>query len=54
MVGEAGQEEAARVIGIDEHGFLRVEGAGGERFTVHDNGNSFDMMTGLIRPKARR
>jgi len=39
------------VTGIDEFGFLKVVGETGQEFTVFDDGNSFDMMEGLIRPK---
>ena len=49
-----GREEDVVVVGIDKFGFLRVYGSGsGEEFTVFDDGNSFDMMAGLIRPKSR-
>ena len=41
------------VRGIDEFGFLKVVGDNGVDFTVFDDGNSFDMMEGLIRPKTR-
>lgn len=41
-----------RVIGVDEYGYLRVQLlTGGEPKTVHPDGNSFDMMNGLILPK---
>lgn len=53
VVEEAGGgRRQATVTGIDRFGFLRVTGEEGE-FTVHDDGNSFDMMAGLVRPKAR-
>lgn len=53
VVEEAGGwRRQATVTGIDKFGFLRVAGEVGE-FTVHDDGNSFDMMAGLVRPKAR-
>eukprot|EP00092_Neocalanus_flemingeri_P046261 GFUD01052024.1.p1 GENE.GFUD01052024.1~~GFUD01052024.1.p1 ORF type:complete len:390 (-),score=113.03 GFUD01052024.1:49-1050(-) len=41
------------VSGIDEFGFLKVVGEDAVEFTVFDDGNSFDMMEGLIRPKTR-
>eukprot|EP00092_Neocalanus_flemingeri_P063412 GFUD01076728.1.p1 GENE.GFUD01076728.1~~GFUD01076728.1.p1 ORF type:complete len:273 (-),score=87.41 GFUD01076728.1:69-794(-) len=41
------------VLGIDEFGFLKVVGEDAVEFTVFDDGNSFDMMEGLIRPKNR-
>ena len=43
--------ERTRIIGIDEYGYLRVRTASGLQFSVHDDGNSFDMMRGLIKPK---
>ena len=54
VTDKEGKEEDVFVAGIDKHGFLRVCGRGtGEKFTVFDDGNSFDMMAGLIRPKSR-
>jgi len=41
------------VVGIDEFGFLKVVDDNKHEFTVFDDGNSFDMMEGLIRPKSR-
>jgi len=41
------------VTGIDEFGFLKVIDDNKKEFTVFDDGNSFDMMEGLIRPKTR-
>lgn len=41
------------VTGIDEFGFLKVRDSDNKEFTVFDDGNSFDMMEGLIRPKTR-
>lgn len=41
------------VTGIDEFGFLKVIDDKNKEFTVFDDGNSFDMMEGLIRPKTR-
>ena len=46
-----GESERTRIIGIDEYGYLRVRTALGLQFSVHDDGNSFDMMRGLIKPK---
>ena len=54
VTDKEGREEDVVVVGIDKFGFLRVYGSGsGEEFTVFDDGNSFDMMAGLIRPKSR-
>jgi len=41
-----------KVVGIDEFGFLKVIDDNKQEFTVFDDGNSFDMMEGLIRPKS--
>ena len=46
----------ARIVDIDEFGFLRVskESSDGreELVTVHPDGNSFDMLNGLLLPKS--
>lgn len=45
----------SQVLEIDDHGFLRVKlKSTGEIVTVHPDGNSFDMMNGLIVPKLER
>lgn len=46
-----GTEKSAKVSGIDEYGFLRVQLHSGTIETVHPDGNSFDMLKGLILPK---
>ena len=47
-----GAEVAAEVSGLDQHGFLVVRAASdGARLAVSPDGNSFDMMRGLIVPK---
>lgn len=48
----SGQEEAT-VCGVDEFGYLRVRFVSGRVATVSPDGNSFDMMRGLIVPKLR-
>ena len=45
------QQQQAVILGIDEFGYLRLRGRDGAEFSVFDDGNSFDMMQGLIRPK---
>lgn len=40
-----------KIKGIDSSGYLLVEASEGEELTVHPDGNSFDMMEGLIVPK---
>ena len=44
-------ERNVTVIGIDEYGFLLVKDSDESIFSVTCDGNSFDMMEGLIRPK---
>lgn len=44
----------AQISGIDEFGFLRVQPREGSSITVHPDGNSFDMLNGLIAPKTPR
>lgn len=44
----------AQIMGIDEFGFLRVQPSEGPSITVHPDGNSFDMLSGLIAPKTQR
>lgn len=39
------------VSGIDEYGYLKVAVDGGQELSVHPDGNSFDMLRGLILPK---
>ncbi len=43
--------DQATIRGIDHFGYLRLVGPDGSEFYVFDDGNSFDMMRGLIRPK---
>lgn len=51
IVSQNGSSEDVKVIGIDTYGFLEVKGKNGKTFTVHPDGNSFDIMKGLITPK---
>ncbi|XP_054272886.1 mucin-17 [Macrosteles quadrilineatus] len=46
-----GHTRHVTIVGVDEFGFLRVKGADKVEFTVQPDGNSFDMMAGLIAPK---
>lgn len=45
---------SAKIIGIDEFGFLRVQPLQGPSIVVHPDGNSFDMLNGLVSPKMAR
>lgn len=54
----SGAIKSGAVVGIDEYGYLKVKIAsvgaaaeGEEELTVHPDGNSFDMLRGLILPK---
>lgn len=49
-----GDEAGERVVirGLDKHGYLEVRSkAGGKVFSLHPDGNTFDMMKNLIRAK---
>ncbi|CAG9814996.1 unnamed protein product [Phaedon cochleariae] len=46
-----GKSEKVRIVGIDDYGFLRVRTPTGKITTVHSDGNTFDMLKGLIFPK---
>ena len=51
----SGDMFSAVVKSIDEFGFLRVQNVKSDHIiTVQDNGNSFDMMCGLIAPKLNK
>jgi len=42
---------AARILSLDPQGFLLVRKEDGCIVSVHPDGNSFDMLNGLIVPK---
>lgn len=48
-----GNKKRAKIMGIDDYGYLKVQelGDGKASEAVHPNGNSFDMLRGLIFPK---
>jgi biotin-[acetyl-CoA-carboxylase] ligase BirA-like protein len=49
---ESGEKEKVVIRGLDAYGYLEVRSKRtGRLFSVHDDGNTFDMMKGLIRPK---
>lgn len=50
IIDKKGGSKVATIVGIDEFGFLVVDTAKGIA-TVHPDGNSFDMLQGLIIPK---
>ncbi|XP_065202464.1 biotin--protein ligase [Planococcus citri] len=51
IVKPNGNMQTATIIGLDDYGFLKVRGEKGDIFSVHPDGNSFDMLQGLIAPK---
>lgn len=51
VVRSSASDTEVTVIGIDEFGFLRVKDTNDVEFSVMDDGNSFDMMEGLVRPR---
>lgn len=53
IVGPDGTSQRVTIVGIDEFGFLRVQGNDNSEFTVQPDGNSFDMLAGLIAPKSK-
>lgn len=46
-----GYQKHTKIIGIDEYGFLMVQTPGETVQIVHPDGNSYDMLRGLIIPK---
>ena len=46
-----GSSKEVQILGIDTYGFLEVKEKSGKIFTVHPDGNSFDILSGLIAPK---
>lgn len=48
----SGAEKTALITGIDEYGFLKIQIDGSKKTeSVQPDGNSFDMLRGLIIPK---
>lgn len=43
----------ANIIGIDDYGYLRVQYDDHKIGTLHPDGNSFDLMQGLITLKSK-
>lgn len=52
ITSKEGEKKKARVVGIDEFGFLKVRSDEGAITSVQPDGNTFDMLEGLISPKA--
>ena len=52
MVTLESSGEEALITGIDDYGYLRVKIKGSDQVTeLHPDGNSFDIMKGLIKAK---
>ncbi|KAF6205234.1 hypothetical protein GE061_019401 [Apolygus lucorum] len=51
VTNEDKSTQLVKITGIDSFGFLTVENSKGATMTVQPDGNSFDMMAGLISPK---
>lgn len=51
VISKNGQSELVKIVGIDEYGFLKVLGSKGNFFSVQPDGNSYDILKGLIAPK---
>lgn len=51
MTTPDGNVKDVTIIGIDEYGFLKVKSKDGSTTSVQPDGNSFDMLKGLIAPK---
>ncbi|CAD5215981.1 unnamed protein product [Bursaphelenchus xylophilus] len=51
---ENGQKDKVVIRGLDDNGYLEVRSKhSGKVFSVFDDGNTFDMMKGLIHPKGK-
>lgn len=47
-----GHEKSAKILGIDDFGFLKIQLDENQKIeSVQPDGNSFDMLRGLIIPK---
>nr|CAD7202941.1 unnamed protein product [Timema douglasi] len=53
VIGPQGSKQEVTILGIDDFGFLQVLAKDGCAFSVHPDGNSFDMLRGLIAPKVK-
>ena len=45
-------EEQVKVVGLDKYGYLQVKRDSGEMLSLQPDGNSFDIMKGLIIMKS--
>lgn len=51
MKSSTGEEKVVKIVGIDEFGYLKVQLENGKEESVLPDGNTFDMLQGLIVPK---
>ncbi|XP_011314628.1 biotin--protein ligase [Fopius arisanus] len=54
VISSEGTKQELKIIGIDRFGFLECQDNEGNISTVHPDGNSFDMLAGLIAPSLSR
>ncbi|KAJ8982609.1 hypothetical protein NQ317_005081 [Molorchus minor] len=52
VTSRTGEKKRVRIIGIDDFGFLKVRADDGAISTVQPDGNSFDILRGLVIPKS--
>lgn len=52
ITSKGGEKKRVMVAGIDDFGFLKVRSDDGAIISVQPDGNTFDMLEGLISPKA--
>lgn len=48
VLSKSGQEKSAKILGIDDFGFLKIQLDDNSIESVQPDGNSFDMLRGLI------
>lgn len=51
IIDSKGKKKLATIIGVDDFGYLRVQQPGQAPESVHPDGNSFDILRGLISAK---
>lgn len=53
IMDASGDKRQGKISEIDDYGFLKVQLANGRMESVQPDGNSFDMLRGLILPKQK-
>lgn len=51
VISPNGKEEGAKILGIDDCGYLKIQFSNGKVGSVTPDNNSFDLLRGLIVPK---